>query len=225
MPGDGILHAAPGARELQPPGVLPPRWTTKGAPPSGVCYHGGVPKRRREAVRREFGVLRENLFLPCPARGQLEHELDAETRAANTWLAVENQRIGDGRVSSYWSCLSAMSGRAPGCIFAPWPLGLWNRPDGSQKPDVSRGTARTFQPNSVTIETTPGLAEKHTEDALLCLREQRTARHPRPDRLETVLAPNMGILMPDLGMDDRGGRRRSHVTVRLCMARRPPVNC
>jgi len=86
---------------------------------------GGVPKRRRQAVRRELGILRENLFLRCPARGQFEQEFDAETRAANTRLAAENLQIGDDQVFSQWSCLSAMSGRAVATHFsAPWPLGL-----------------------------------------------------------------------------------------------------
>ena len=58
-------------------------------------HFGGVPKRRGEAVRRELRILGENLLLRAHAGSELEQELDAEARAANTGFSAENLRIGD----------------------------------------------------------------------------------------------------------------------------------
>jgi hypothetical protein len=65
-------------------------------------YVGGVPKRRCEAVRREVRILGEDLLLRRAARGELEQELDAEARFADTGLATENLRIGDDEIVGHW---------------------------------------------------------------------------------------------------------------------------
>ena len=52
-------------------------------------------KRRREALRRELGILGENLLLRRAARCELEEELNAQASAANTGLAA--QRSADRR--------------------------------------------------------------------------------------------------------------------------------
>jgi len=67
----GVNHCEHEPRDSQLPGVL------------AFEHVGGVPKRRGEAVQRELRILRENLFLRCPARGEFEQELDAEARASN----------------------------------------------------------------------------------------------------------------------------------------------
>jgi hypothetical protein len=59
---------------------------------------GGVPEGRCDAALRDLRILGENLLLCRPTRGELEQELDTETGAANTWLAVENLRIGDDQI-------------------------------------------------------------------------------------------------------------------------------
>jgi hypothetical protein len=52
-----------------------------------------VLERSGQAVWRQLRVLRKNLLLRCPTRGEFEQELDAEARAANARFAAENLRI------------------------------------------------------------------------------------------------------------------------------------
>jgi hypothetical protein len=56
---------------------------------------GSVSKCRSETVRRELRILGENLLLRAPTGRELEQELDAKARAANTGFPAENLGIGD----------------------------------------------------------------------------------------------------------------------------------
>jgi hypothetical protein len=72
-------------------------------------YVGGVTERRGEAVTRELGVLSKNLLLRRAARGELEQELNAQPRPANTRLSAENLRVGNDQIFSPGSCLSVLT--------------------------------------------------------------------------------------------------------------------
>jgi hypothetical protein len=53
----------------------------------------GIPERSGEAVWGQLRVLGEKLLLRCPARGELEQKLDAETCAVDARFPPENLRI------------------------------------------------------------------------------------------------------------------------------------